>query len=613
MKHPDRHGLTEVITESRLQAEAGDRAYERGVGYYQAGAVTDLVVTDATLNARVEGNDEYAVQLWNENGALGHSCTCPVGDDGIFCKHGVAAGLAWLADWNEARGALQGRSGGALADRKTAPPAQRGRDDLAGIREWLAGAPREQLVELLLEQALNDPGLRSRLDARAARVAASHHVDLKPLKETVGKALVVSGLVDYHGMRRLIERAMPAVDLIAGLIEDGQAPAAVELAHYALKRGIAAYQRIDDSGGGFDDLLHQLAELHLAACRAAPPEPAAFGKQFFDLLMRDDWGLLPFEDYAPLLDETGLRSFRALAEKEWKKVPARGPGDGDARDSVSHFRITSIMEALARETGDTDALVAIKSRDLTLPYHFLEIAELLAEAGRRDEALEWAERGHKAFPDRPDSRLVEFLADEYGRRGRHEEAIALAWDEFTRHPALTSCQHLKTCTERAGAWNDWRARALAWLREKLHEETTNNALSLRERAGVRGSFRHHAHPRYFGGHSLLVEIFLWEGDSDAALAEAKTGGCSESLWFAIAEAREAKHPEDAVGIYQARLDTIVKQANNRAYDEAAALVARVRDLMRRTKQEKEFAAWLEAVRIKHKAKRNFISRLDTIR
>jgi uncharacterized Zn finger protein len=559
------------------------------------------VVSEATINARVAGGDEYAVQLWNEDGELGHSCTCPVGEDGVLCKHGVAAGLAWLADRNEARGALQGRSDSALAGQKTSAPAQRHRDDLAGIREWLAAAPREQ----------DDPALRSRLDAQAARATARRDVDIKSLKETVGKALSVSGFVDYYGMGRFLERARPAADLIAGLLEDGHAEAARDVAQYALKRGIATYQRSDDSGGGFGELLREIAELHLKACRAVAPEPVAFGKQLFDLTMRDDWGLLAFDDYAPLLGEAGLRTFRALAEKEWSKVPARGP-DGGERDGPSYYRITAIMESLARQAGDVDALVAIKSRDLTVPYRFLQIAEFLAEAGRRDEALDWAERGHKAFPERPDSRLVEFLADEYGRRGRHDEAIALAWEEFQRHPALASYKHLKTCAGRAKAWAAWRTKALAWLSEKFHEETPTNSLSLRERVRVREGFHHNTRPRQPGGHSLLVEIFLWEGDSDAALAEAKTGGCTESLWFDLAKAREKEHPADAAEIYRNRLDGIVQQGNNRAYDEAAALIRRIRELMRRTKQEKEFAAWLEAVRIRHKAKRNFMQRLDKV-
>lgn len=569
--------LTDVITESILLTEAGERAFARGAAYFESGAVIDLVVSDETINARVEGGQEYAIQLWDEDGALGYFCTCPVGDDGVFCKHAVATRLAWLA-----RG-------------KNAPSARPGKDDLAAIREWLGGAPREQLAELLLEQAVNDAGLRSRLNARAARAQTRQHLDVKTLKEIVGKALSVSGFVDYHGMRRLIERAAPAVELISDLIEDGHATVACELARYALKRGIAAYERVDDSGGAFGELLHDIAALHLNACLAAAPQPAAFGKQLFDLFLLDDWDLLAFEDYAPLLGDTGRHTFRALAEKEWKKVLARGPGEDDARSGSNHYRITAIMEALARQAGDVDALVAIKNRDLSLPYHFLEIAEILAEAGRTDEALDWAERGHKVFPDRPDSRLVDFLADEYGRRSRHEESIALAWQQFQHQPALASYQRLKASAERGGTWSAWRDKALAWLRNTY----------IKDRPRTRYAWMP-------GGHSLLVEIFLWEGDSDAALAEAKTGGCTESLWFDIAEAREKDHPADAADIYRNRLDGIVDRKNNAAYDEAAALVAKLRGLMRRTKQEQEFAAWFEAVRARHKAKRNFMQRLEEL-
>lgn len=579
MKRSKPHGLNDLITEARLRTEAGDRAFARGAAYFESGAVTDLVVSDDTINARVEGGDEYAVQLWSDGGVLGHSCTCPVGNDGVFCKHGVAAGLAWLANQQDA------------------PPARRGEDDLAGTREWLAAAPREKLEALLLEQALDDSALRSRLDAQAARAAAKKDIDIKSLKQTAGKALAVSGFVDYYGMRRFIERARPAADLIAGLIENGHAEAARDVAQYALKRGIAAYQRTDDSGGGFGELLREIAALHLKACRAAPPDPAAFGKQFFELQMLDDWGFLGFEDYAPSLGEEGLRVFRALAEKEWKKVPARGPVESESRSSASYYRITSIMEALAREAKDIDALVAIKSRDLSLPYHYLEIAEILATAGRRDEALAWAERGQKTFPDRPDSRLVEFLADEYARRGRHDEALVLAWEQFTHRPALDAYQHLHKVATRAGAWDTWCAKALAWLREEFLPSSRREP---------------HRWPWTPGGRSVLVEIFLWEKDSDAALAEAKAGGCTGSLWFELAKAREKDHPADAAEIYRARLDGIVEQKNNRAYDEAAALVKKIGGLMRCTKQEQEFAAWLDAVRAKHKAKRNFMQRLERV-
>ena len=46
--------------------------------------------------ALVRGNRDYTVLLTSYEGALDYSCDCPIGSDGAFCKHCVAAALAWL-------------------------------------------------------------------------------------------------------------------------------------------------------------------------------------------------------------------------------------------------------------------------------------------------------------------------------------------------------------------------------------------------------------------------------------------------------------------------------------------------------------------------------------
>src|SRR5262245_65949612 len=96
-----------------------------------------------------------------------------------------------------------------------------------------------------------------------------------------------------------------------------------------------------------------------------------------------------------------------LAEAEWAKVPALRPGEDDSEKYGKRFRMTHIMETLARRTGDMEAVVAVKKRDLSLAYHYLQIAETYKNARKHDLALEWAERGVKAFPKRTDSRLRE--------------------------------------------------------------------------------------------------------------------------------------------------------------------------------------------------------------
>ncbi len=437
---------------------------------------------------------------------------------------------------------------------------------------------------------INNPELRARLEAAALRRGVPQN--LKAMKDAVNRAFAVRSFVDYRNMRAFIMRAESVMHLLRELLRAGRAKEAVELAGYAMRRGISAYSRTDDSGGGFGETLRRLADLHLEICRAARPETGAFAKDLFKLQMRDEWSFFKFADYAPLLGTNGLARYRALADATWKKVPTRAPGAG--RDvGIEHYHIAAIMEALARYTGDVDALVAVQSRDLSHPYHFLRIAEILARAGRDDEALAWAERGIKAFRSDFDPRLVEFLVEAFHKTRRHDDALALAWEHFVQDPSLEAYRRLEKSAGRAKAWKLWREKALAQLRAWL------------KRADRPSSAR-----RVGAGQTLLVEIFLHEGDSDAALAEARAGGCVREAWMHLARAREPDHPADGADIYQRFIDDLVDRRNNPAYVEAAALVGRVKELMRRADQKGEFAAWLAELRTRHKAKRNFMRRIE---
>ncbi len=540
------------------------------MGYFESGAVVDLVQTAGAIKARVLGSEEYRVVLRPGRGALEWSCTCPVGEEGDFCKHAVAAGLAWLA-----RG----------EDEDV--------DDLAEARDHLEGESKEALLQRVLDQAANDPELRARLQTEAMRRRPQS--DLKAMKDAVRKALAVRGFVDYHGMRAFIARADGVANLLRDLLKDRRAAEAAAVADYAMRRGIVAYEKTDDSGGGFGETLRQIAALHLDACRAAKPEPAAFGESLFELQMLDQWGFFAFEDYAPILGKKGLARYRALAEEGWKNVPARAPGAKRA-PGTEHFHITSMMEALARHDGDVDALVTVTGRDLSHPYRFVRIAEILAKAGRHDEALAWAERGRKAFSHDLDVRLVEFLVASYHRAGRHEDAIRIAWEDFTGRPGLDTYRRLEKSAGRGKAWTVWREKALAHVRAELKRADRG-----------RGMWHWAA-----GEHTLLAEIFLHEGDSDAALAEARSGGCSRSVWMQLARAREKDHPGDAAVIYRESIDDVVNVKNNRAYDEAAELAGRIKALMERAGQMEEFRGWLEALRAEHKAKRNFMQRIERL-
>jgi uncharacterized Zn finger protein len=85
----------------------------------------------------------------------------------------------------------------------------------------------------------------------------------------------------------------------------------------------------------------------------------------------------------------------------------------------------------------------------------------------RDNALLWAEKGLKAFPDHTDGRLREFAAEEYHRRRRHDDAMKLMWAEFSERPYLETYKTLERHAKKAGEWPGWRERALAEIRLRI--------------------------------------------------------------------------------------------------------------------------------------------------
>lgn len=569
-----RNAFAAVITEQTLAKLAGPASFARGNAYFASGAVTDLLVTKSAIKSRVQGGDEYRVVLTAKRDRLDATCTCPMGEDGNFCKHAVATGLTWLARHGNGED----------------PAASPEDDELAAVRTHLAAQDKEVLIELLVEQAENDPQLRARLQAAALR--GRPPVGLQSQKQAVRKAFAVHGdFVDYHDMPTFVARAEAVPSLLEALLRSGRAQEAVATASYALQLGIETYEKTDDSDGAFGDVLRTVAGSHLQACKRASIDGELLGQQLFELHMIDDWGLLNLQDYASLLGAAGLARYRAAAEKVWRQVPARLPGarrDG----TMKHYPITRLMEELTRHAGDLDALIAIKSRDLSSQHAHLEIARLLADAGRRDEALQWAERGYRepAFANELNVPLTEFLVDAYLQRKRHADAAQAAWAHFSRYPSLDSYRLLERAAQPAGTWSEWRSKAL----DHLHAELKNKR---------RDNQRWHWH---YGGHSLLVEIHLGEDNPDAAVAEAKAGGCTEALWLRLAQACEKTRAQDAIAIYQARIDPIVDRKSNHAYEEAAQLIARIKRLMEKSGRRREFVDWLLKVKVRHKAKRNFM-------
>jgi uncharacterized Zn finger protein len=179
----------------------------------------------------------------------------------------------------------------------------------------------------------------------------------------------------------------------------------------------------------------------------------------------------------------------------------------------------------------------------------------------------------------------------------HKEAMELIWAEFTESPTLENYQLLKSHAELAGNWQEWRDKALSNIREYLDGR----------RSGTKTQLSRWYRP---ADNSLLVEIFLWEGNAEQAWKEATDGGCSDCLWIDLAELREDEHPEDALRVYMDQIEPLLKMTGNDIYDQIIWMLQKVEKLMLQLDRSDQFNSYIANIRHTQKRKRNLMKLLD---
>ena len=464
------------------------------------------------------------------------------------------------------------------------------------IKARLLEQSRDSLVEIIMDRMRDDGELFDILSLKLA--AEQPRGNLPNLRGVIADAMAIEDFVSWRDTSDYYDKIDRVLERVKGLLSKHPAEV-VHLAEYGMECWEEAIQYIDDSDGGMGMILDDLHELHFEACQKAKPDPVELAETLFHRCLESEWDLFrgAYDVYGDVLGDAGKARYQELAEAEWQKLPRIKPGQEDPERYGNSSKLDSMMLEVAEDTGDLDRIIDVMSRDLSMPYDFLQIAERCRKAGRNDLAQEWAEKGVKAFPGHGDTRLPEFLADQYVREKRPEDAVKIAWDMFAAQPAAKRYRHLMTYARKAKAASAWRTKALDFIRADIAEQR-------KKQDGRQSRWQRPA------DNSLLVEIMLGDKDVENAWREAQAGGCSELLWLQLAQAREAEHPEDAVAIYRRQIEPLLRRKNNQSYEEAVAYLGRIHTLMARLGKEDDFKRDLQALKTEWKRLRNFIKYVE---
>lgn len=548
-----------------LRSLAGDKAYQRGERYFAEGRVRVLQRSANAVDGEVVGTHTYRSSLAWAGGHISYACDCPVGDEGDCCKHVVALSLA-----------VEQATGRRAAMVKTAV------SDLSG---FLHGQPAAWLADTLLALTRDFPEIQRRLQIQQQLAGA---VDTAALKKSISSLLGRARFMDYRQSREYAHKLQELSGLFRQLLAAGKVGVCVPLCEYALERLFSIYGQSDDSSGAIGGEIHHIGGLYREACSLAAGNAPGLPRRLFKLMLSDEWGIVQIEDFAGILGPAGVQEWEALLEAAWAKSMTEPVGPGGLRGI--NWRIHHMMEALAERRGDVDLLIRLYGHDLSDAYLYVRIVSVCREHGRHREAVQWAERGHKAFPR--DSGLRALLAELYRQDGLNAEAQELLWQNFMERATPDNYLHLKQAA--GDDWPAWRARA--------HEAMQNSERVYFERNRTR-----FPRPTKPDG-TVRIDCLLAENALEEAREVAQTVECAPRIRLQLARRIGGQYPAEAAGHFQMVIPVILGPGGNQAYAEAIDLLREMQPWM----PAEACRDYLAQLRLQFKAKRNFIKLLDEL-
>jgi tetratricopeptide (TPR) repeat protein len=352
-----------------------------------------------------------------------------------------------------------------------------------------------------------------------------------------------------------------------------------------------ALGNIDDSNGQKGMLAARAAEIHLQACRTAKPDPVELARELYTREVDSEWDFFhrASEIYVDVLGKEGLAEYGRLAEEAWKKIKPLHAGNRSDDDRYGlRFRLASILESFAARDGDIDRRIAIRRKDLSTAYDYLEIARLCLEHGRDEEALKWAEEGLWQFEDDPDGRLILLAANLYVRLGRKADAERILWQEFERRPSLGFYKPMKVALEKQRSIAD---RAIAILRADLDKSPAKPAHSVSLA-------------------DVMIEILVYEKRFDEAWQAVGRYEVGKHLRVRLAEITETSHPTEAWRTFANHVEGLVPLGGRTNYLEACKFIVRAGRIRAGLGDEAGHVAWFDELKACHKAKRAFLQLLQ---
>jgi len=252
-----------------------------------------------------------------------------------------------------------------------------------------------------------------------------------------------------------------------------------------------------------------------------------------------------------------------------------------------------------------------------------KLVDTLLAAGEKEKGRQWCIKGFERTIETAPGIATELqnrLRQLAEKERKHDLVAAYRAEDFFESVSRKNFVELRKAAEKAKVWVSVRESVLRYLETGQRSEPLDGGKStvwlLPRPEVVRPRDKTVARHGRFPDLDALIDIAILEERFDDVVVLyrelRKTKRWGSETDKAVAEAVTVSHPQVALDIWRAIVDSLIGQVKPKAYEEAAGYLRRICNIYQGNNRTSEWLSLLSELRKEHKAKRRLMEVLDSL-
>jgi uncharacterized Zn finger protein len=636
--------LLRNMTLDDLREWAGVKIFSRGQTYIRH--VKELSrLEDGTLAAWVSGSEVYATSVClNDEGDFDYFCTCPY--DWGPCKHAVAVVLSaaeqvkrkkeipLLKNGDDLYYALFDESEDDYADEDDWPDEDEepefssetikgGRPGNPRLQKILTEMEKDKLITMILELTAHYPEIERGILEKEQLATGRVDKVVSSLRREI--RTVTSEPAWYNSWKR--EGNIPDYSHVQAqlqaLLASGHADAVIQLGDELWTRGNEQVEQSHDEG----DTATAIGECLEVVLQAVPHSSMTPAEQLLwviDRALADEYSLL--DSGGKILESkkyTKAHWHEVAKDLETRLKSMAKPTSAVFSETYRRNKVVNMLLDAYERSGTPEKVIPLLEKEADICQCYGKLVDILLAAGEKEKGREWCIRGFERTLEHAPGIATELqnrLRQIAEKDKKYDLAATYLAEDFFERTSRKTFTDLRKAAEKAKVWPNVRACVLRYLEIGKRPEPAvggkGTAWPLPKPEVMRP--RNKATSRYerFPDLDTLIDIAILEERFDDVVALykdlRKTKRWGWETDKTVAEAVANTHPQIAIDIWRAIVDSLIGQVKPKAYEEAAGYLRRMCKVFQEQNRTSDWQSLLSELRRKHKAKRRLMEVLDSL-